>query len=465
MKLSEHIEYKDSGVDWIGFVPKHWLIKRFKQIFLERNERSETGAEELPSVSEYYGVKPRADKISEGDHLSRAESLEGYKLCEPSDLVMNIMLAWKRGLGFSHYHGIVSPAYSVFSVIDGSIPGFLGYLVRSNECVGYFKTWSSGVIDSRLRLYPEVFGRLTAVLPPVLEQTQIARFLDHETAKIDTLIHEQKRLIELLKEKRQAVISHAVTKGLDPDVPMKDSGVEWLGEVPAHWRVFKLGRVTLEKCDGPFGSAIKSEHYSEHGVRVVRLQNIRSGAFDGTDAAYLDREYYQAKIGKSDVKSGDLLIAGLGDDKNHVGRACVAPDGIEPAMVKADCFRFRLDKSTANSEFVAFQLSSGAEFDAGSLSTGSTRQRIPLLTMVTRKCAIPPLTEQIEITKRIADLNSTLGSLLSEANASVALLLERRSALISAAVTGKIDVRGWQPSADENAFDEEIKQAEMEPTA
>src|SRR5690606_23918681 len=176
--------YKDSGVEWLGEVPGHWCIKRYKQIFSERGERSFDGSEELMSVSAYYGVKPRAETLEDGDHLSRAESLEGYKICRAKDLVMNIMLAWNRGLGFAWQDGIVSPAYSVFRVTDDSDPKYLDYLVRSNEMTRYFKAYSAGVIDSRLRLYPETFGRLYVATPPKTEQTQIARFLDHETARI-----------------------------------------------------------------------------------------------------------------------------------------------------------------------------------------------------------------------------------------------------------------------------------------
>jgi len=284
-------------------------------------------------------------------------------------------------------------------------------------------------------------------VPSPIEQTQIARFLDHETARIDALIEEQQRLIELLKEKRQAVISHAVTKGLDPTVPMKDSGVEWLGEVPAHWRVIKLGLLASDRCDGPFGSALKSEHYTDEGVRVIRLQNIKSGWFNDTDSAFIDAGYYRENIGKSDVVAGDVLIAGLGDDNNPVGRACVAPENIAPAMVKADCFRFRLMPDVAASEFIALQLTAGANADAGILSTGSTRSRIPLSSMSTRLIALPPVSEQKSIVSFIQRLNENIDSLFSEAQSGIALLQERRSALISAAVTGKIDVRGWQPPA------------------
>src|SRR5690625_4230217 len=128
MSFPGYPEYKEAGFVGLDKVPQHWNVVRFKQVFEEINQRSKTGEETLLSVSEYYGVKPRADKIEEGEHLSRAESLEGYKVCRPGDLVMNIMLAWKRGLGVSAYHGIVSPAYAVFRLICDADDQYYHYL-------------------------------------------------------------------------------------------------------------------------------------------------------------------------------------------------------------------------------------------------------------------------------------------------------------------------------------------------
>src|ERR1039458_8277595 len=143
----------------------------------------------------------------------------------------------------------------------------------------------------------------------------------------------------------------------------KDSGVEWLGEVPEHWLIVPLGRVTVEKCDGPFGSGLKSEHYTEGGVRVIRLQNIRSASFDEIDKAYVETTYFDTELQRHNVQPGDLLIAGLGDENHAVGRCCVAPVEIAPAMVKADCFRFRLDTRRCVPEFMALQLTVAAPCD------------------------------------------------------------------------------------------------------
>ena len=219
----------------------------------------------------------------------------------------------------------------------------------------------------------------------------------------------------------------------------KDSGVEWLGEVPGHWEVTSLGRITVSRCDGPFGSGLKSEHYTETGVRVVRLQNIKAKGFNDSDAAFIDQEYHDNDLTGHEVVAGDMLIAGLGDDNNLVGRACVAPVGIEPAMVKADCFRFRLDQQRASSTFVAAVLSISAEYDSGMLATGTTRSRIPLTITSGRRIPLPPLPEQTAIAAFVARETAKIDALVAEQGRLMDLLKEKRQAVISHAVTKGIN--------------------------
>jgi len=324
-------------------------------------------------------------------------------------------------------------------------PQWLAYSVLASSGKAYLEAESYG--GTKVQLSLDDIKSFPLTKPPIREQQETASFLDHETAKIDALIAEQQQLIELLQEKRQAVISHAVTKGLNPDVPMKDSGVEWLGEVPEHWTLNRLRRLCISQCDGPFGSGLKSEHYVDEGVLVVRLQNIKINGYDNTVAVFIDSDYYATQLGDHDVLPGDLLLAGLGDENNLVGRACVAPASLGRAMVKADCFRFRLDPNLASPGFTAFSLNSSSRFHGGILSSGSTRSRIPLSVMATRVVPLPPLWEQEEIDQFLRHENDQISSLQRDAEAAVTLLQERRSALISAAVTGQIDVRGFVPEA------------------
>lgn len=440
MTFPTYPKYKDTGVDWLGDMPDHWQTKPLWALF-RRTKRTGYSDERLLSVYRDYGVVPKDSRDDNNNKPS--EDLSPYQLVQPGDLVINKMKAWQGSVAVSLHRGIVSPAYFVFEALHNENSRYLHYLLRSVRYITGYMTVSKGIRVNQWDLDPQYHATMPVLVPPIDEQTGIAKFLDRETAKIDDLVAEQERLIALLKEKRQVVISHAVTKGLNPDVPMKDSGVEWLGEIPEHWSVTELRRVTLDKCDGPFGSGLKSEHYVEEGVRVIRLQNIKSGAFDGRSAAFISSQYYNDELGDHSVEENDLLIAGLGDGSNPVGRACVAPNGIEPALVKADCFRFRLNLAVIVPDYAAHQLSISAFFDAGRLSSGTTRSRIPLSVMATRKVALPPtLEEQREIMELVGKTVAKIDTLVERAVTAIALLNERRSALISAAVTGKIDVRG-----------------------
>ena len=315
-------------------------------------------------------------------------------------------------------------------------PEYLLYVFRAME--SEFRRLTMGSTHQTIYMH-DVDGFSTPV-PPISEQDQIVAFIRKETARIDALVTKQERLIDLLQEKRTVLITRAVTRGLDPDVPMSDSGLDWLGQIPAHWEVVQLRRVAFDRCDGPFGSGLKSSHYAEEGVRVVRLQNIGYGEFEGADAAFIPHEH-RSKLGDHSVIPGDLLIAGLGDTNHPTGRACVAPSDIGPAMVKADCFRFRLDQSQAQPQFLALQLSATASIASGLMSTGATRQRTSLTSTAARAIAIPDLQEQSRIVDYIIRKIVSLDHAQDAAQRSINSLTEYRIALISSAVSGKIDVR------------------------
>lgn len=433
--MKTYAAYRSTGLAWVGEIPSHWRQYRIGYLFTERREKASDAEFEPLSVT-MGGIVPQletAAKTDDGDNR---------KLVRAGDFVINSRSDRKGSSGLSSRDGSVS-LISIVLTPSGEILGeYAHHLLRSQAFQEEFYRNGQGIAAD---LWSTPFSRMRDIvlpLPSREEQIAIARFLDRETTKIDALIAEQERLIALLQEKRQAVISHAVTKGLDPNVPTRHSGVEWMGAIPSHWDTPQLRHLATSWCDGPFGSNLKSDHYSEAGVRVVRLQNIRSGRFDDSNCAFVDPAHYAAVLLGHDVCAGDLLIAGLGDDHNVVGRACVAPSDIEPAMVKADVFRFRLESSVCEPEFVALQLTAGAQADAGLLSTGSTRSRIPLSVMSTRRVAVPPRHEQVRILEALDSSLAAISSSCDDAELLISLLRERRSALITAAVTGQIDVRG-----------------------
>lgn len=447
MSFPRYPSYKDSGVEWLGDVPEHWEVIRLKNAL---QCRITDGPHTTPVFVDEGVPFLSVDGIQDGElkfdgcrFISETDHEEYRRKARPQkdDLLM----------GKAASTGKIARVKVDFEFSIWSPLALIRLDPKVSNPVFYEQSLKSPIVQAQIdnlctsntqkNISMDDIPKLILTSPPLPEQTQIAAFLDRETAKIDELVAEQRRLMELLKEKRQAVISHAVTKGLNPDAPMKPSGIEWLGDVPAHWRVMTLGRVTVSRCDGPFGSGLKSEHYTDSGVRVIRLQNIRRDGFNGSDEAFIDPGYYASELSGHDVVSGDVLIAGLGDDRNTVGRACVAPVGIEPAMVKADCFRYRLDTAQALPEFIATQLSASSAADAGMMSSGTTRSRIPLSVMATRKLTIPPVSEQREIAEFIRTKASKFDTLTAEAHRAIDILQERRTALISAAVTGQIDVR------------------------
>jgi type I restriction enzyme S subunit len=431
--MEPYTEYKDSGVEWIGEIPEHWDVRRSKYVYQERNDRSINGSENLLSVSEYYGIKPRLEVMEEGEFVTRAKTLEGYKKCKPDDLVMNIMLAWKRGLGVTAYDGIVSPSYAVFKPMIENDARYLHYLLRTDKYITEFKCHSTGIIDSRLRLYPDEFLRINIILPPLSDQKAIATFLDRETSRIDALVEKKQQFIELLEERRSALISHAVTKGLDPDVPMKDSGIEWIGEIPEHWDVTKLkqiGKIVLGKMLTP------KDKGGYNKKNYLRAKNIRWGKVDVNDVKemwFSDNEINQYRL-----YANDLLVSEGGE----VGRTAIWLDELDECYIQNSVHKVTL-KDPHNPIYFLYQFISQGKI--GYFDSIVNRVSIAHLTRERLKevpFLVPPLQEQQAIANYLDRETSQIDNLIEKTEQSIEYLKEYRTALISSAVTGKIDVRG-----------------------
>lgn len=434
--LKPYPTMKDSGVPWLGEVPEHWRLDRAKWLFRYRKEinlrREHTNILSLTLRGVVNNDPDDPEGLVPKDYGT-------YQLFRRGDLVFKLIdlenLRTSR-VGLVHEDGIMSPAYVRLAP---RVPANIRFFYHQ-----FFDLYQRGVYNQlgagvRSTLGPSDLLNVPIVAPSSDEQSAIVRFLDHADQRIRRYIRAKKKLIALLNEQKQAIIHCAVTRGLDPSVRLKPSGEGWLGDVPAHWEVVALRRVTKSRCDGPFGSGLKSSHYTDHGVRVVRLQNIGFAAFKGANRAFISKEHY-ASLGDHSVKGGDLLIAGLGDDRIPAGRACVAPAGIEPAMVKADCFRLRLDNRILP-EFAALQLSATAFATSAILATGATRQRINLQAMSNRTITLPPLSEQRQIVAHLAQALESVDVPIDRCGLQIDLIREYRTSLIACVVTGKRDVR------------------------
>lgn len=436
MSLPAYSRYRPSGAAELLPTPAHWVRCRFGHILKERTERSDQGHETLLSVSAYTGVRPRAEMLDSGEPLSRAESLEGYKRCFNGDLVVNIMLAWNRGLGFTSFDGIVSPSYCVFSPCRPFNTRFLDYLVRSNEYTGYFGAHSFGVIESRLRLYPDVFLKLACSLPPREEQDTIAAFLDRETAKIDELVAEQQQMVARARELRQAIRSDSVTSGLTGEIRAAvPSGIAWAPSLPIGWRVARVRRLSTFITSGPRGW---SERVGDTGALFVQSGDLGSDMRIQMDTARRVPVQQDAEAARCALRKGDVVVCITGAKTGNVALCDHLP---EPAFINQHLCLIR-PRGDVLPEYLALALRA----DLGQLyfrrAQYGLKQGLSLDDVRDAVVFLPTVAEQQAIVEHVRTRTAKVEPIEAEAQRMSQLLQERRAALISAAVTGQIDVRG-----------------------
>ncbi len=421
-------EYKDSGVPWLDKIPTHWEIRRGKTLFRCIDVRSETGEEELLSVSENYGVVPRRHTTVT---MFKAESYVGHKLCWPGDLVINTLWAWKGGLGFSRYYGIVSSVYGVYRLIPNySIYWqFLDHLLRSKVYDWEFHVKSKGVWVSRLKITDDDFLTMPIIVPPPDEADQIALFLDHLDRLTRRYIRAQRRLIELLTEQKQALIHQAVTRGLDPTVPLKDSGIEWLGEIPAHWEIVRIkyllreidersttGQETLLSLRMNHGLVPHDEHFARPGQAstLVGYKLVRPG---------------QVVLNKLQANNGLIFASEV--------FGLVSPDyAVFDPIADVDLYYLTALFRTPTMKY-KFRV------EAKGLGTGTSG----FLRLYTDRfgailVSLPPRNEQSKIMHELGALLQGLQDAIARAQRQIDLIREYRTRLITDVVTGQLDVRG-----------------------
>jgi len=425
MSFPKYDRYKDSGVEWLGEVPQQWELLKLKRICLLKSGENIT-SEQIQEEDNFpvfggNGLRGYTDKYTHDGHyalIGRQGALCG-----------NVNYA--AGRFWASEHAVVVLKTKDF------VTRWLGELLRTMNLNQY------SIASAQPGLSVEVIGNLFIPLPPLPEQRSIAAFLDRETTKIDELIAEQRQLIDLLKEKRQAVISHAVTKGLNPDAPMKDSAIEWLGEVPEHWskpsKLVDFSDASQHSfVNGPFGSDLLSSELTQEGIPVIYIRDLKPQGYTRVSEVCVTREKAE-QIKFCNVIPGDILVAKVGDPP---GLAVVYPTTEGEGIVTQDVIRLRLNKESATSSYVSYLLNSDfGRISIDTISVESTRTRVGLGDYKQLKFCVPPFIEQQSIAAFLDRETAKFDELIAEAHHAIALLRERRTALISAAVTGKIDVR------------------------
>jgi type I restriction enzyme S subunit len=444
MSFPRYPDYKDSGIEWLGEVPGHWELVRLKRI-----AAIQYGIGEPPKYHDDGTPLIRATNVNAG-RISR----DGLVFIDSDDIPAN-RITWLspgdiivvRSGAYTGDSAIIRsehcPSIAGFDMVlhpDGCFPDFLQYALLSR----YLKNHQIDLEKLRAaqpHLNAEELGHCLIVLPPLSEQATIAAFLDRETGKIDALVAEQEALIALLKEKRQAVISHAVTKGLDPAAPMKDSGIEWLGEVPGHWDVKRLKHIIGHSEGiqmGPFGGMLIDLEDEDTGYRVYGQQNTISGDFDFV-TRWISQDRYSELL-RYALSPGDIVLT----RKGSLGHARLLGDDVQLGIIDSDTIRVRVDKDQIIPELLSllFHNAPYIEVQINTTKRGAILSGLNTETVASLTIALPPRPEQVILTDHLRDRMKEIDLLHYEALRAIDLLKERRAALISAAVTGKIDVRG-----------------------
>lgn len=416
--------YKDSGVEWLGQIPSHWQVTRMKNLFrLVMNFAPKNNNAELLSVYTDIGVKPRKELEERGN---KASTTDGYLFVQKGDIVVNKLLAWMGAIGLSEYNGVTSPAYDILRPKVPMIGKFYHNMFRMPVFSSELKKHSRGIMDMRLRLYFDKFGDVLVPSPPFEEQTAIIQFLDQKTAEIDQAIAIKEQLITLLNERKQIVIQKAVTQGLDPNVPMKDSGVEWIGQIPEHWKIIRSKFLFTQRKENSRKDDVQLSATQAYGVIPQEEYEKRTGKSVVKISLHLDK--------RKRVHLNDFVIS-MRSFQGGLERAwaegCIRSSYVVLKPLKPidpDYYGY-LFKTPMYIK--ALQNTSNFIRDGQDLNFGNFSQ-VDLF--------IVPLSEQKQIVEYIKSQLGDFEKHLELLNQQIEKLKEYKTTLINDAVTGKIKV-------------------------
>ena len=425
--MKRYPEYKASGMDWIGEIPEHWEVVRSKHLFGNRNQRGSEG-EPLLSVTQDQGILPR----NELDYRvwNPAGDVRLYKLVRPGDWVISLR-TFEGGIELSEVQGIVSAAYTTMFPQRQIFNSYFKHLLKSVNFIAELNRITTGIRQGKNISY-EDFADTRMAFPPLSEQKVIGSFLDQKTGQIDELIRIKERRIELLQEQRTVLINQAVTKGLDPNVEMKPSGVEWIGDIPKPWTMTRLKYLG----ESIIGLSYKPENVTddESGTLVLRASNIQNGK-----PSFLDNVYVNAEVDeKLRLKEGDILICSRSGSRNLIGKNMTITKTLEGVTFGVFMTIFR----TKSFRFISYFLNSQVFKNQSGLFLTSTINQLTIDTLNNFLICFPTdEREQTQIANFLDCKTGQIDELITEEQRKIELLKEYRQSLISEAVTGKIDIR------------------------
>lgn len=449
-RIKPYPEYKDSGVPWIGNIPAHWKMKRLRELLSPVNERDQP---DLPllSVVRDQGVILRDTTSKEENHNYIPDDLSNYRVVHAGQFCMNKMKAWQGSYGVSKFDGIVSPAYFVFQVRDIWVD-FFHKAIRSKAYIPFFTQASDGIRVDQWDLSKTRMREVPFFIPPPDEQTAIVRYLDFIDRRIRRYIQSRQKMIRLLNEQKQAIIHQAVTRGLDPNVRLKPSGVEWLGDVPEHWTVVALSH----KYFVELGKMLDEKRITgAYLIPYLRNADVQWGKINLNDLPQMDIQ--PSEYQRYTVRPGDLLVCEGGD----VGRSAFWKGEIPICGFQKALHRVRVKNSEQDDPRFLYYLMYTVSKLGIFLTNGSENTFAHLTCEKLRKYRFPfpPYTEQEKISRYLDEIVIKIDNSILRIKEEVDKLLEYQNRLIADVVTGKIDIRdvAYKPPSDfdllETSFD------------
>lgn len=411
-------EMKDSGVEWLGKIPNHWMIRRIKNLFELRNEKNYEALEDVNLISLYTdkGVVQHSDLTETTGN--KAVTAEGYKIVKEDDIVVNIILCWMGAVGRSAYNGATSPAYDVYKPLHDTNSKYYHYLFRTSQFNGECYRYGRGIMLMRWRTYSTEFRAISVPLPPEDEQKRIVNFLDKKIDDVDRLIGNVQKQIEKLKAYKQSLITEVVTKGIDPTVPMKDSGVEWIGEIPEHWNIERL----------KFNVSINAEKQSSLDLPYIALEHIEgfSGKRIKTDNVY---EVDGAIV----AHSGEILFGKL---RPYLAKVYKVE---EETYVSSEFAVFSAE--TIDNQYLKWYMLSYGFLDTVNASTYGTKMPRANIDFI-KNMYIPvfDVQEQEKIALYLNEKSSKIDQLIAIKQSKIEKLEQYKRSLIYEYVTGKKEV-------------------------
>jgi len=431
--LKTYEEYKDSGIEWVGSIPVLWEKYTAKYIFkkLSRPIRDE---DDIVTAFRDGEVTLRRNRRLEGFTNSIKEI--GYQGVRNNDLVIHAMDGFAGAIGVSDSDGKCSPVYSICIPQKLADTRYYAYLLRYMALTGYIQSLAKGTRERSTEFRYSAFKVLDLPFPSFAEQTQIASYLDHKTSLIDKLLEKNEKLIGLLEEQRSAIINQAVTKGLDPDVKMKDSGIEWIGEIPEHWdRIRIKNLVKVKVCDGPH----ETPEFLEDGVPFISAEAIQNACINfDRKRGYISFDQFAEYSNKSRVKQGDILFCKSG---STTGKSALVTTS-EAFGIWSPLAIIRANKYLVKNTYLYMYMQSRLfRIQVENNWTFGTQPNIGMGSLENLWITVPPSTEQTQIANYLDSKTTQIDKLIDQKRKSNDYLKEYRTTLISNVVTGKVDVR------------------------